>query len=236
MAQATIKLKQPSRLRLVDGVYQSLEDAILSGSVRPGERLIETSIAGQLGVGRSTVREAFLMLQRRGLVTTIPRRGTFVTRISRSEALDLARTRSLLEGFAVVIGFERIDDDLLATLDARLDQMRACVLPGDLPRLIRIDLEFHRALVEHACSPRLLDTWDSLSGQIGSLYIRGVEEQRFTGDDIVRIHQRLLDAVRGDSPVEALRAVVDHYVRSDDAERRAISAAIEATVAGLRAG
>ena len=56
------KLRRPSRLRIVDDVYQSLEEAILTGQVLPGARLVETSIAGQLDVSRTTVREAFLML------------------------------------------------------------------------------------------------------------------------------------------------------------------------------
>src|SRR5690348_15318328 len=102
-------LKQVSRLRLVDGVMHSLEDAILSGQMRPGERLIETRIVSELGVSRTTVREALLMLARRGLVVSEPRRGTFVTRLSPDDALDLKVTRALLEGFALRVGYGRID-------------------------------------------------------------------------------------------------------------------------------
>src|ERR671929_1753007 len=99
-AEERERLRPPSRLRLVDEVCRSLEEAILSARIRPGERLVETAIADQLGVSRTTIREAFLMLQQRGLIQSTPRGGTFVTRLSREDALDLGYTRALLEGFA----------------------------------------------------------------------------------------------------------------------------------------
>src|SRR5262245_59354157 len=66
------QLRPPSRARLVDDVCQSLEEAILSGRIAPGERLREAWIAEQLGVSRTTIREALLMLERQGLVVTKP--------------------------------------------------------------------------------------------------------------------------------------------------------------------
>jgi len=72
MSDEKPKLHQPSRLRLVDDVHHSLQDAILSGRMRPGERLVEMWISEQLGVSRTTVREALLMLEHDGLVVSTP--------------------------------------------------------------------------------------------------------------------------------------------------------------------
>ena len=123
------RLRPPSRLRLVDDVAHSLEDAILAGEMRPGERLIETRICAELGVSRTTLREALLMLERRGLVRSEPRRGTFVTRLSRNESRDLRLARALLEAYAVSAGYERLDEATFAQLDDLLDRMAACALP-----------------------------------------------------------------------------------------------------------
>src|SRR5207248_6083930 len=111
-----LKLRAPSRARLVDDVYRSLEEAILSGRMRPGERLVESWIAAHLEVSRTTVREALLMLERQGYVVSKPRRGTFVTRLAREEALDLCYNRALLESFAVRSGYARIGNRVITHL------------------------------------------------------------------------------------------------------------------------
>jgi DNA-binding GntR family transcriptional regulator len=210
------RLRKPSRLRLVDGVVQSLEDAILSGAAEPGSRLVEGTIADQLSVSRTTVREALLMLERRGLVISRPRGGTFVTRISQADALDLGYTRALLESYAATIGFERLSDTILAEMEALIDDMATCRLPNELPRLLRIDLAFHRKLVECAQMPRLLDLWSRLDGQIGALYIRAIEEYQTEIDYVVSFHGKYLAALRSGDPTVARSAVLEHYVRFND--------------------
>lgn len=207
------KLRQPTQLRLVDDVYQSLETAILSGHLPPGERLIEARIGEELGVSRTTVREALLKLERQGLVVNNPRRGTFVTRLSQADALDLGYARALLECFAVSIGHAAIDEQTLAQLEACCEEMSTCVLPEDLPRLIGIDLAFHRLLVESSGSSRLLELWSSLNGQIGALFIRGVEHQHANTAHVVTLHRRLVTAVRGSNVAALQQAVFEHYVR-----------------------
>src|SRR6476620_8783832 len=120
MPPGTLKLRAPSRARLVDDVYRSLEEAILSGRMRPGERIVEAWLSEHLEVSRTTVREALLMLEREVYVVSEPRRGTFVTRLPREEALDLCYTRALLESFAVRAGYTRIDKLVI-------EQLRACI-------------------------------------------------------------------------------------------------------------
>lgn len=216
MAFEVSRLRPLSRARLIDDVFQSLEEAILSGRIRPGERLTEVALAKQLDVSRTTVREALLMLERERLVVSRPRRGTFVTRMSQEDALDLGFNRALLEGFAVSAGYARIDQGVLDRMRGQLLAMAACRLPDDVPQLLRIDLEFHRPLVEAAQSPRLLELWSSLNGQVRALYITTLESRRLSIEDIVAFHQRLLDAVRSGDPHVVQRAVLEHYVRLPD--------------------
>jgi DNA-binding GntR family transcriptional regulator len=211
-----LKLRPPSRARLVDDVYGSLEEAILSGRMRPGERLVETWIAAHLQVSRTTVREALLMLEHEGYVISEPRRGTFVTRLAREDALDLCYNRALLESFAVRTGYARIDHLVIGRMLAYLDQMRRCHLPDDVPRLIQIDLSFHRPLIEVAESRRLLELWSSLNGQIGALVLRSLEHQHARIDDVVAFHQKLLDAIQSGDAQVAQQGVIDHYVRAEE--------------------
>lgn len=73
--------------RLVDEVVRSLSSAILAGDLRPGHRLTVIPIAQAFGISQSTTREALLMLEQRGLVSTNPRRGVFVTPLSERESM-----------------------------------------------------------------------------------------------------------------------------------------------------
>jgi DNA-binding GntR family transcriptional regulator len=207
------ELTASGRRRLVDEVSRTIEEAILAGTMRPGERLVEAAIAERLSVSRTTVREALLMLERQGLITSRPRRGTFVTRLSREEGLDMGFTRALLEGFAVGAGFERIDAQVLGRMEQLLEAMGACRLPADIPRLMQIDMDFHRPLVEAARSPRLLDLWSGLNGQIRALYLTTLESEHVQIAEIVAIHQLLIDAIRSGDPALAQRTVFQHYVR-----------------------
>jgi DNA-binding GntR family transcriptional regulator len=206
-------LRRPNRARLVDDVRQSLEEGILSGQIKPGERLIEADIAKHLDVSRTTIREALLMLERQGLVVTRPRRGTFVARLSRQDALDLGYARALLEGYAVRVGFAQIDAALLARLEQYVEKMAQCRLPRDLPHLIQLDLDFHRVIVEICASARIIELWSNLSGQIRALFITTFENQQATIDYIVDFHRQLIGALRSGDPATAQRGVLTHYVR-----------------------
>ena len=156
------------------------------------------------------------MLERAGYVVSEPRRGTFVTRLPREEALDLCYTRALLESFAVRAGYTRIDTLVIERLHACIEQMRLCRLPDDVPRLIQIDLAFHRNLIDLAESRRLIDLWSSLNGQIGALVLRSLEQLHANIDDVVAFHQRLLDAIESGDAAVAQQGVIDHYVRQEE--------------------
>ena len=173
-------------------------------------------IADHLEVSRTTVREALLMLERQGYVVSKPRRGTFVTRLAREDALDLCYTRALLESFAIRAGYEQIDRRMVGELARCIDQMRRCRLPEDVPHLIQIDLTFHRALIEVAESRRLIEIWSSLNGQIGALVLRSLEAQHANIDDVVAFHQKLFDALQSGDPYIAQQAVIAHYVREEE--------------------
>ena len=226
------KLPQVSRARLVDDVRRSLEDAILSGQIQPGERLAEAWIAEQLHVSRTTVREALLMLEREGHVVSTPRRGTHVMRLSPEDAFDLGLVRALLEGFAVKVLCANPDEALIDQLQTKVEEMQACRLPEDLPRLIQIDLAFHKALAAKAGSRRLVELFSSLDGQIGALYVRAVEKYGSDSQLVAASHHRLLEDIRSWDPVVAQQAVTDHYLK-DDSMRSIYSAAVAAITKGL---
>jgi DNA-binding GntR family transcriptional regulator len=214
MSYGQALLRKPSRIRVVDDVRQSLENAILSGVMRPGERLLETRLADELGVSRTTVREALLMLAERGLAVGVPRRGTFVTRLSERDALEVRMLRSLLEAMAISAARPRIDQERLDGLATLLLDFYACELPRDIPRVIEIDRAFHAGLVEAADMPRLRDLWASLGGRVGALMLSSIETKHLTLDFLVKLHQDYIAELRSGDPRRMVAAVVHHYVEN----------------------
>ncbi|CAA9562239.1 MAG: hypothetical protein AVDCRST_MAG33-1735 [uncultured Thermomicrobiales bacterium] len=227
------QIRQPSRLRLVDDVAQALEDAILSGSVRPGDRLIETRLCDELGVSRTTLREALLTLQRRGLVRSEPRRGTFVHRLSRQESMDLRRARSVLEGFVVSTGHISLTEADFADMQGLIDAMALCELPRDVASIIRLDLGFHGTIMRAVSSPVMYELWESLNGRMSALILSSIERRHAATPDFAEFHQVLLDALRTGRTATATDAVVAHYIglTPDDTESLAeITQAIDTMI------
>jgi len=226
-------LRPPTRVRVVDEVRQSIEEALLAGHVRPGERLVEQAISARLGVSRTTVREAFLMLERQGLVVQRPRHGTFVTRLSREDMRDLSRVRALLEGFAVSVGYAHIDSTAIDLLEEHVTAMQECTLPEGLPRLIALDLAFHRVLVESAASRRLTELWASLNGQVRALYLTSLEHRHASIDEIVRLHEGLLTVIRQGDAECIRRAVIEHYIGPGPEKAEAYNAMMQAMIESI---
>ena len=88
------------RTRLADDVYEQILSAILSGEIVPGERLIQETIASQIDVSRTPVREAFLRLEREGVLEAAGRGGFQIREITEKEIQDLYLAREAVEGFA----------------------------------------------------------------------------------------------------------------------------------------
>jgi DNA-binding GntR family transcriptional regulator len=205
-------IRAPSRLRLVDDVATALEDAILDGTLRPGERLIETRLCEELGISRTTLREAMLTLQRKGLVRNEPRRGTFVHRLSPDESMDLRRARSVLEGYVASAGYDHFGADDFAEMQALIDDMAGCEVPRDVARLIRLDLAFHGVIVRAMPSPVFHELWQSLNGRMSALILTSLERRRASQPDFAAFHQALLDALRTGDRAVMTEAVIAHYI------------------------
>lgn len=229
------KLRKPRRIRLVDDVVEALEDAILAGRIGAGERLVEAWISDELEVSRTTVREAFLKLERSGLVVSKSRQGTFVTRVSSEESEDLRATRALLEAYALGTGFTAIDGAVMKRLEDYVDEMRTCVLPDDVPRLVTLDIAFHGLLISGGTSPLVNEIWASLNGRMSVLFLSAIEFRHTGIDDVAAFHQELLDAVRSGNLDRARETVVTHYMTTSETSASGAIARNIISVANLAA-
>jgi len=130
------------RTRLARIIFEE----IVKGTFKPGDRIVGGTLARELGVAQSFLREALHELEYHGLVTKYDNRGTFVTVISREEIDQLYAVRQQLEPFAARLAHPRITPAVHARLSQLLKSIRAAGAKGDLVELAHLDLEFHRPI------------------------------------------------------------------------------------------
>ena len=132
-----------------------IREAIIDGRLAPGQRLKEEKLARELGMSRTPVREALLVLQSEGLVESIPRRGATVRSYAVDDLDDMYQLRAVLEGYAARRAARRISPGDVVRLEescARFDRLRA---EDDLRDLVKENLFFHNVVLDAAGSDRL---------------------------------------------------------------------------------
>lgn len=108
---------------LVEQICEALTNAIIEGRLKPGQPLTEQSLQKEFGVSRTPIREALRILEAKGLVTVIPRKGAWVKQIEKKDIEETFPIRALLEGYAAKVAVERMTPDDLDRMRRHLDEM-----------------------------------------------------------------------------------------------------------------
>ena len=203
--------RQSTTEQAADAVRQ----AILSGRLLPGTPLREAAVAAELGVSRSTLREAARTLESEGLVRYQMNRGIVVADVTGPDAADIYAGRAAVELAAVDALTTHRDPAIYQQLAELVEQIESAFGHGDTAAVLDGDRLFHATLVEAAGSPRLRRFYGQLQQEQRlalALAERSSRELGRTADD----HRQLLDALRG-SPAEA-RAELTAHLRAGAAE------------------
>lgn len=189
------KLKVDSYQPLRDVIFESLRKAIVSGDIKPGERLMEVSLADQMGVSRTPVREAIRRLEAEGLVTMIPRKGTHVSELSVKDIMDVLEVRAVLDKLATDLASKRIQSAQLKALESVHKQYIASVEKDNVEGAIKKDVEFHDIIYAASGNPRLVTVAASLREHIYRfrvMYMSG----NLIAENVLNEHNEILQALR----------------------------------------
>ena len=133
-----------------------IRQAIIDGRLNPGQRLKEEQLARELGISRTPVREALLMLQAEGLVDAAPNRGAAVHTYSAEDLDDLYKLRAVLEGYATRRAASRLADETIAGLRESCERFEGILNDGaEMGELVKENLLFHQTILDGAASGRL---------------------------------------------------------------------------------
>jgi DNA-binding GntR family transcriptional regulator len=138
-----------------DVAVELIRQAVIEGRLEPGQRLKEEDLARELGISRTPVREALLVLQTEGLIEALPNRGSIVRSYSPEDLYDMYELRALLEGYAARQASQRISADELAALAESNKRFSKLRRNGDMSDLVAENMRFHNAILDAAGSQRL---------------------------------------------------------------------------------
>ncbi|MDW6020586.1 GntR family transcriptional regulator [Mesorhizobium sp. BAC0120] len=190
---------------------QTLKEAllrrILGGYYDPGERLVELRIAEEFGTSQGPVREALRDLEATGLVTNIPRRGTYVSEVMGEGLREIYTVRGALEEQATRIVTLRGGCDL-AVLQREVDLMREAAGNDDVYGIIEHSVKFHRAIMEAAKNRLLLNIWQSL--QIETRTTITMLTEGLDLREIAASHQPIVDAIASGDAEKAAQVAREH--------------------------
>jgi DNA-binding GntR family transcriptional regulator len=196
---------------LSDKVYVLVRRAILDGTQAPGSRLVESEIARSLGVSQAPVRDAIKRLAHEGLVTSLPRRGSYVTELSADEFTIGRELRAKVEqiGAEMVAKDTEADTSRLRTVAENMVQAADA---DDRAELRLLDMQFHRTAVELAGNALIVRAWSVMEPSLISQHVIG--DPNFTGDwgAVARDHVRLVDLLDANDPKGAGKAFYIHAI------------------------
>jgi DNA-binding GntR family transcriptional regulator len=193
---------------LREEIKEFLIDAIVHGELKPGERIVETQVAQQLGVSQGPVREALRDLELFGFVISAPFRGTQVREISSDDLADIYPIRAALEGIAARAAATRIDSSMLGRLETLLDQMREAAARGNRAAHIDADIAFHRTIIEASGNRVLRQFWDSMHLATTTFVTNAMARRSLA--ELGERHAPLLAALRAHDPQAAEEAMRRH--------------------------
>ncbi len=199
--------------RIVDSVHHALREAILAGTLSPGQALSVPELARQLDVSRSPVREAVLALVADGLAVEQPRRGVAVVVIDAADLLEIHEVRECVEGQAARLCAERASNATVRALSAVLTQQAAIVKCDDAAGWYDTNASFHGLIAEGAGNRRLAEVLLALQRQmrLGLRSVSSEPEQRRRG---LGEHSAILDALIAQKGDLAERVMRDHILRT----------------------
>jgi DNA-binding GntR family transcriptional regulator len=143
--KSTLRIEDVPTVRAI--VAQKLREAIMSGTFKPGQRLVERELCEMTGVSRPSIREALRLLEADGMVNTVPHRGPVVSTISLEEARQLYDARAVLEGFAGRECARLRDPAVVRRMGAALTRLKAAFAKPDMIAVLEAKTDFYSALI-----------------------------------------------------------------------------------------
>ena len=211
--QDNLQVTMDEFLPLRDVVFNTLRQAILTGELKPGERLMEIHLANKLGVSRTPIREAIRKLELEGLVKIIPNKGAYVTGITPKDVQDIYMIRSILEGMCARWATEHITPEQIEQLE-EIVLLSEFHLKKDKDKVVQVsdlDGKFHHVLYEASNSRIMEHTLSDFHKYVKMARMLSVGAKN-RAEKSIEEHKAILEAIKKGDADEAERLANLHIM------------------------
>lgn len=147
---------------LREKILEMIRDAILKGTMKPGERVSEPELAERFGISRTPIREAFRQLESEGYLEVIPRKGAVVASLSERDIEEFYAIKIILEGFAAKMAAENLTEKDIERLESINERLQKIADDGDVKSFFRVHNEFHDLFIKAAGNDKLYEMINQL--------------------------------------------------------------------------
>lgn len=217
-----LEMEMDEYLPLRDVVFNTLRRAILKGELKPGERLMEITLADKLGVSRTPIREAIRKLELEGLVVMAPRKGAKVASITERDLSDVLEVRKGMEVLAISLACKRITGEELEKLETIEQSFQKLIESGNLTELAEMDVKFHDTIYQATNNQRLVQLLNNLREQMYRYrmeYLKDIAVRRTLAEE----HKAICRALRERDEQQAEQYVSIHIDNQQKAIIRSLN-------------
>jgi DNA-binding GntR family transcriptional regulator len=215
-------VKVSKRKSLREEVYESLKKSILHGKLKGGQRLIEETLAHQIGISRTPVREAFHKLERDDLVARLPKGGFAVREFTKEDVEEIFGIRSALESYASYLATLHLTPEKISQLEKKVKESEDALGKGDDERVVQLNTEFHDLVYRSCKSKKLFEMINNFRDyfyRYRSALLRTERGSNYSLED----HRRMLEAMKKKNPRLVERLVRNHLARGKEIILKEIS-------------
>ena len=180
---------------LREKILETIREAILKGTLKPGEKVAEPELAERFGISRTPIREAFRQLESEGYLTVIPRKGAVVTALSEQDVQEFYAIKSILEGYAAELAATKLTGKDIDKLQAINEKLKVLAAEGDVKSFFRVHGEFHELFVRAAGNLKLADLISQLGMRFNRLRMASLSVSGRMDISVVE-HERLIEAFK----------------------------------------
>ncbi len=190
MVKKTFIPKYP--VSLVEQITEFLTTAILEGRIENGQRLVENELQRQFGISRAPIRESFRVLEKSGLVVIVPRKGTYVRKITQKDIEEHFPIRASLEGLAARLAISHMEPKDLEKMESILSKMVGAASKNDFRTYFKFHSEYHEIFINASKNDTLIEILENLRRQavwFRFSYLWHQENYEYA----TRVHREILD-------------------------------------------
>lgn len=184
-------VEKPITLR--ERIVDFIKDSVVTGRLKPGERVPEQEIAESFGISRTPIREAFRQLESEGFITVTPRKGAVVSPITDKDVSEFYSIKSLLEGYAAKTACPKLTQKELKKLENLNAQMEKCAERNDVKNFFKLDNQFHDTFLKACGNEKLCSLIHHLVQQFERFRITAMSLPGRMNDS-VKQHEKIIEA------------------------------------------